>query len=164
MIVPASDLGLKGATAPGNRITIGHIGVGEMGTVHVRAFVQHADVQTIPICDVRRQHRERAKQIVDAKYGNPDCALWNDFCELVARPSVDAIVMACSDFWHALVKLEAVHNRKDMYYERPPSMSIVESQAICDAIWQYGVVFQRGTQHRSDAGCRFACELVCNVR
>lgn len=164
LIVPASALGLNGATPPSDRITIGHIGVGEMGTGHVRGFVQHPDVQTIAICDVRRQHRERAKQIIDSKYGNSDCSLYSDFREIVARPDIDAIVMACPDFWHALVGLEAVRNRKDMYYEKPLSMSIAESQAIRDAVKRYGIVFQWGTQQRSDAGYRFACELVRNGR
>lgn len=135
-----------------------------MGTGHVRAFVQHADVQTVAICDVRRQHREAAKQIVDAKYGNTDCALCNDFRELIARPDIDAIVMACPDYWHALIGLEAARNRKDMYYEKPMSMSIAENQAMRDAVRRYGVVFQFGTQQRSDAGYRFACELVRNGR
>ena len=164
MIVPGSALGLNGAVPPSDRITIGHIGVGGMGTGHVRAFVQNADVQTVAICDVRREHREAAKSIIDTAYGNKDCALYNDFRELLARPDIDAMVMACPDYWHALIGLEAARNRKDMYYEKPMSMSIAENQAMRDAVNRYGVVFQFGTQQRSDAGYRFACELVRNGR
>lgn len=164
LVVPASALGLNGAVPPSDRITIGHIGVGGMGSGHVRAFVQHPDVQTVAICDVRREHREAAKQIVDSRYGNNDCAVYNDFRELIARSDIDAIVMACPDYWHALIGLEAARNRKDMYYEKPMSMSIAENQEMRDAVKRYGVVFQFGTQQRSDAGYRYACELVRNGR
>lgn len=164
LIVPGSALGLNGATPPSDRITIGHIGVGGMGSVHVRGFVQHGDVQSVAICDVRRQHREAAKGVIDAAYNNKDCALFNDFRELIARPDIDAIVMACPDYWHALIGLEAARNRKDMYYEKPMSMSIEENRAMRDAVKRYGVVFQFGTQQRSDAAYRFTCELVRNGR
>lgn len=164
LIVSGSVLGLNGATPPSDRITVGHIGVGGMGSGHVRAFVQHQDVQTVAICDVRREHRERAKQVIDERYGNKDCTLYHDFRELIARPDIDAIVMACPDYWHALIGLEAARNRKDMYYEKPMSMSIAENQAMRAAVKRYGVVFQFGTQQRSDAGYRFTCELVRNGR
>lgn len=164
LVVPGSVLGLNGAIPPSDRVVIGHIGVGGMGSGHVRAFVQHADVQTVAICDVRKQHCDQAKAVVDAKYGNADCATYNDFRELIARRDIDAIVMACPDYWHALIGLEAARNRKDMYYEKPMSMSIAENRAMRDAVNRYGVVFQFGTQQRSDAGYRFTCELVRNGR
>jgi predicted dehydrogenase len=90
--------------------------------------------------------------------------LFNDFRELIARPDIDAIVMACPDYWHALIGLEAARNRKDMYYEKPMSMSIAENQAMRAAVKRYGVVFQFGTQQRSDAGYRYTCEMVRNGR
>jgi hypothetical protein len=157
-------MGLNGAVPPSDRITIGHIGVGGMGSGHVRAFVQNKDVQTVAICDVRRQHREAAKNVIDTAYSNQDCALYNDFRELIARPDIDAVVMACPDYWHALIGLEAARNRKDMYYEKPMSMSIAENSAMREAVKRYGVVFQFGTQQRSDNSYRFACEMVRNGR
>jgi predicted dehydrogenase len=72
--------------------------------------------------------------------------------------------MACPDYWHALIGLEAARNRKDMYYEKPMSMSIAENSAMREAVKRYGVVFQFGTQQRSDNSYRFACEMVRNGR
>jgi predicted dehydrogenase len=72
--------------------------------------------------------------------------------------------MACPDYWHALIGLEAARNRKDMYYEKPMSMSIAENSAMRDAVKRYGVVFQFGTQQRSANAYRFACEMVRNGR
>lgn len=163
-IVPASALGRDGSIPPSDRIVVGHIGVGGMGGGHVRAFVQEPDVQTAAICDVRKEHRDRSKQVVDQKYGNADCAAYNDFRELLDRPDIDAIVMAAPDHWHALIGLEAARRGKHMYYEKPMSMSIAENKAMRDAVRRYGIVFQFGTQQRSDAGYRQAVDLVRNGR
>jgi predicted dehydrogenase len=149
---------------PSDRITVGHIGVGGMGTGHVLAFLQQPDVRTLAICDVRREHREAAKALVDEAYGNRDCTLHNDYRELLRRSDIDAVVMAAPDHWHALIGIEAARNRKDIYHEKPLSMSVAENRAMRDAVTRYGIVFQFGTQQRSDAGYRFACELVRNGR
>ncbi len=164
LLVPASALGRAGSPAPSDRIVLGHIGVGGMGSSHVRAFLQEPEVRTLAVCDVRQEHRERAKAAVDRKYGNHDCAAYNDFRELLARPDIDAVVLAVPDHWHALIGLEAARRGKHMYYEKPMSMSVAESQAMRDAVRRYGVVFQFGTQQRSDAGYRHAVELVRNGR
>jgi predicted dehydrogenase len=164
LIVPAAALGLNGAVPPSDRIVLGHVGVGGMGSGHVRAFLQNKDVQTVAMCDVRRQHCESNKQVVDSHYGNKDCALYNDFRELLARTDIDGVVMAAPDYWHALIGLEAARQRKDIYYEKPMSMSMAENSAMRAAVKRYGIVFQFGTQQRSDAGYRFACEMARNGR
>lgn len=143
---------------------MGFIGVGSMGTGHVRQFINHDDVHIRAICDVQEEHRLRAKNIVDEKYGNKDCLLYNDFREMLARKDIDAVLIATPTHWHALIGIEAAKQHKDMYYEKPLTRFFNESQAVREAVNRYGVIFQHGTQQRSDRNYRFACELVRNGR
>jgi hypothetical protein len=163
-LIPGSALGLNGAVAPGNRIVLGSIGVGNMGTGHVRSFLRHADTRLVAVCDVRESHRRRAKDRVDDYYGDAACSMYDDFRELLAREDVDAVVIAVPDHWHALIGLEAARRGKDMYYEKPMAMSVAEGQAVRRAVHRYGVIFQFGTQQRSSENYRLACELVRNGR
>jgi predicted dehydrogenase len=164
MIVPSNVIGGTSQTSPSDKIVMGAVGVGEMGTGHVRSFMGFDDVQMVGICDVRKEHRERAKSLVDEKYGNKDCKTYNDFRELLARKDIDAVFIATPDHWHALVGVEAARQHKDMYYEKPLSRYFNESIAIREAVERYGVVFQHGTQQRSDWRFRFATELVRNEK
>lgn len=162
-IVPASALG-RGAIAPSEKIAMGFIGVGGMGTGHVRSFLQYPDVHVRAVCDVRLEHRLRAKGIVDEQYGSTDCDHYNDFRELLSRPDIDAVLIAVPDHWHALIGMEAALQRKDMYYEKPVCRYFNEALALRDTVKRSGVIFQHGTQQRSDDRFRLACELVRNGR
>ena len=164
MIIPSSALGLNGKSSPSNKISMGFIGVGGMGTGHVHRFLEYEDVKVRAICDVRKEHRLRAKDIVDKKYGNKDCDVHNDFRELLARKDIDAVLIAVPDHWHALIGIEAARQHKDMYYEKPLTRYFNEAKAVRDAVNRYGVIFQHGTQQRSDKRYRQACELVRNER
>jgi len=87
MMIPASALGRAGRIAPSERIVMGSIGVGTMGFGDMHAFMSVPEAQVVAACDVKSTMRERAKQAVDAHYGNTDCAVYNDFRELLARGS-----------------------------------------------------------------------------
>jgi predicted dehydrogenase len=163
-VVSASAGGAGGGAAPSNRIAMGCIGVGRMGTAHLRSFLGQEDVRMAAVCDVRESARQIAKALVDAFYGDTACAAYNDFRELLARPDIDAVVMAVPDHWHALVGLEAARRGKDIYYEKPMGLSVAEGQAVREAVRRHGVVFQFGTQQRSNQTYRLACELVRNGR
>jgi predicted dehydrogenase len=163
-IIPASALGLQGATAPSDRIVMGCIGVGGMGSGHVRAFCQQPDVRVVAICDVRDAARESNRKAVNNAYRDESCAVYNDFRELLARKDIDAVLIAVPDHWHALIGLEAARNRKHMYYEKPMGVAVAEGAAMRAAVKRYGVVFQFGTQQRSSHYFRHACELVRNGR
>jgi predicted dehydrogenase len=164
MVVPVDVLGRNGRIPPSDKIILGSIGVGGMGTGHVRSFIGYDDVQLAAVCDVRKEHRDQAKGIVDEKYGNSDCKTYNDFRELLSRKDIDAVVIATPEHWHALIGIEAAKQAKDMYYEKPLSLFFRECQAMRRAVNRYGVVFQLGTQQRSDERFRLACELVRNER
>lgn len=163
LILPARILG-RGQTPPSDQIVMGCIGVGSMGSGHVRSLLGHDDVRIIAVCDVREEHRLRAKKQIDGRYNNTDCSTYNDFCELLARDDINAVTVVVPDHWHALIGQEAARRHKDMYYEKPLSLSIVESKAIRAAVKQNNVVFQFGTQQRSDQEFRHAIELVRNGR
>jgi hypothetical protein len=162
--VPAHVLGAEGATPPSEKIVMGCIGIGSMGGGHLRSFSGQPDVRMAAVCDLRRAFRERSKRTVDQRYGNSDCAMYQDYRELLARRDIDAVLIATPDHWHALVALEAARNRKDMYLEKPIDVHVAAAKALRNAVNRYGVVFQFGTQQRSDRGFRFGCELVCSGR
>jgi len=163
-IVPGRVLGAEGAVPPSEKIVMGCIGVGSMGGGHVRGFAGQDDVRVVAVCDLRRKFRERAKQVVDQRYGNADCRMYHDFRDLLARPDIDAVCIATPDHWHALIAIEAAKNHKDMYMEKPVDVHVAAAKALRETINRYGVVFQFGTQQRSDRGFRFGCELVRNGR
>lgn len=164
MIIPSSVLGLNGKISPSNKINMGFIGVGGMGIGHVKRFLEYKDVHVRGICDVREEHRLRAKSLVDDRYGNQDCFVENDFREFLSRKDIDAVLIATPDHWHALIGIEAARQHKDMYYEKPLTRYFNEAKAVRDAVSRSGVVFQHGTQQRSDERYRRACELVRNER
>lgn len=161
-IVPASALGADGNVAPSDRIVMGSIGVGGQGGGHLRSLLNYDDVQVAAICDVQRTRRQDCKDRVDTRYGNNNCATYNDYRELLARPDIDAVLIAVPDHWHALIGLEAARNGKHMYYEKPMGVSFAEAKAVREAVKRTGVTFQFGTQQRSQQQYRVCGELVQN--
>ncbi len=163
-VVPAAALGRAGRIAPSERIIIGCIGVGNMGTADMRALMTLPDAQVVAVCDVNRTRRDAARQLVDAQYGGANCAAYNDFRELLDRRDIDAVNIASLDSWHVLHALAAVRAGKDVYVEKPLGMSINEIKVLRDAVHRYGRVFQFGTQQRSSQEFRRACEIALNGR
>jgi predicted dehydrogenase len=150
---------------------MGCIGVGGMGTGNMRAFLANSDVQVVAVSDVDEKRRQAAGRGLEHHYAEQlqkgtykGCTLHSDFRELLARDDIDAVSVATPDHWHCLVGIAAAQAGKDMYIEKPLSLTIAEGRALCDAVNRYGRVFQHGTQQRSDRNFRFACELALNGR
>jgi hypothetical protein len=162
MIVPASVLGRGGAVAPSDRIVVGCIGMGGRGTGHVHEISAFDEVRVVAVCDAFRSKAEGVKKWVDAKNGSNDCAAYQDFRELLARPDIDAVTIAAPEHWHAIMSVEAAKSGRDVYCEKALSLTVREGRAVCDAVRRYARVFQAGTQQRSDGRFRFACELARN--
>ena len=157
--------------APSNRITMAQIGCGGMGRGDLHNFLQADDVQVLAVCDVDTEHREAARQAVEERYATNTahgiyrgCDAYNDFSEVLARDDIDAIVQSVPDHWHALIITGAARAGKDIYGQKPLSLTIRQGRVMSDAIRRYGRVFQTGSQQRSDDRFRFACELVRNGR
>jgi predicted dehydrogenase len=100
--------------------------------------------------------------MVNTRYGDKQCAMYSDDRELLARPEIDAVLIATGERWHPLVCIEAAHNGKHMYCEKPPALSVAEAQAVRAAVRRAGVTFQCGAQQRPSFYYRHAVELVRN--
>ena len=161
-IVPASALGANGTTPPSDRIRLGCVGVGRMGSGNLRGFLRNQDVRLTAICDVQQSRREQQKSIVDKHYGDGACATYNDFREMFDREDLDAVMIATGERWHPIVSAEAARRGKHIYCEKPLSLTVEDAKAVREVVRRSGVVFQFGTQQRSSANFRTACELVRN--
>lgn len=166
--VPGRVLGMGQTPAPpSERITVGIIGVGAMGRGHLHYMLQLPDVQVLAVCDVDRWRREDAQRIAVEAYAAKQpsgtyrgCAAYNDLRELLARPDIDAVMIATGDRWHALATALAVKAGKDIYCEKPCSLTIHEARVMIDVVRRYGRVFQGGFQQRSTPEFMRACWLV----
>ncbi len=171
LLVPAAALGAEKKAAASDRLGLGFIGMGTMNRGHLGHFLGVREVQVLAVCDVDTKRREHAKKTVEDRYGKDaksgkyqGCAAYNDFRELLARKDIDAVVIATPDHWHAIPVLEACKAKKDIYCEKPLSLTILEAKAMMDAVRKYERVFQTGSQQRSGQEFRLACELVRSGR
>lgn len=162
MFVPARLL--RSQTAPSNKLTLGVIGVGAQGTGDMRAFLNHEDVRVTALCDVNTRNLERARGFIAESYGSADVRVHRDFRELNRDAGVDAVLMALPVHWHSIPATDAILNGKHIYHEKPMGMSFAESRHVRAAVRKKGIVFQFGTQQRSDLKFRWACELALNGR
>ncbi|HOS04003.1 MAG TPA: Gfo/Idh/MocA family oxidoreductase, partial [Candidatus Hydrogenedentes bacterium] len=135
MILPASALGRSGMTPPSDRITMGFIGLGGQGSGHLfggawtyvtGGYLGRDDVQVLGVCDLWREKRETAKERVNQHYAQRantgsyiSCEAYRDFRDLIARPDVDAVLMALPYHWHAPMAIMAAKAGKDVYSEKP---------------------------------------------
>ena len=179
MIVPST---VFGANAPSNRITLGCIGTGNQGVNDMNGFLRNDDVQIVAVCDVNRSSnnykskslfrgRDPAKKIVEDYYAKngksgrySGCDAYTDFRDVIERDDIDAALVVTPDHWHAIPTIMAARAGKDIYCEKPLSLTVKEGRSMADAVRRYGVILQTGTHHRSKDHMRFACELVQNGR
>jgi len=151
-----------GAVAPSRRLPMGAIGLGGQGMHNLKSFLTFDDVRVLAVCDVDAGHLKRAKDTVDAAYGNTDCAAYRDFREVLARRDLDTVLIATPDHWHAILAIEAAKAGKDIYCEKPISLTIAEGRAVVETMRRYNTVYQSGTQRRSIACFRFAVDMARN--
>jgi len=163
-IIPSRALGKAGSIAPSNRIVMGAIGVGSMGTGDMVGLMRKEGVQMMAVCDVDKNHRDRAKNHCNNHYKNKDCQAYLDFRELLARSDIDAVCTALPDHWHGVICEAIAKAGKDIYGQKPLARTIKEGRAICNAVHKYGCVWQTGSWQRSVGHFHRACELVRNGR
>ena len=160
-LIPGSALGLNGAVRPSERIVMGGLGIGGRGTGDLNWMLPEKDVQFVAVCDAKKARREAVKRIIDTRYGNQDCATYRDIREFLAvRTDIDGLLIATGDRWHALASVMAMRSGKDVYSEKPSSMTIAEGQAVVATAKRYGRVYQTGTQRLSEDNFTFANELL----
>ena len=159
-IVPARALGRGGVAAASERITLGVIGIGPRCTYDLTSMLAEKDMQCVAIADVQASRRQAGKALVDRRYMNQDCKLYRDFRELLARPDIDAVLIATGDRWHSAASILAARAGKDVYSEKPCGLTIADCQNLADTMNRYGRVFQAGTQRRSVANFQLAVNLA----
>lgn len=156
-----------GLLAANERITVGFIGIGIMGFGHLRRMVSNPDVQVVAVCDVDEWRVNDAKNTVETAYaaetkrGNyKGCSTYKDFRQILARPDIDAVLIATGDRWHAVISTMAAKAGKDVYCEKPVSLTIHEGRVIVDTFRRHNRVFQGGFQQRSVADFAAARNLI----
>jgi predicted dehydrogenase len=182
MIVPASVLGRAGATATSERIAMGFIGLGGQGTGHLLGgawtyvaggYIARPEVQVQAVCDVRRERRESAQQRCNEFYatklgqaGYNGVRAYEDFLEVLARPDIDAVLLALPYHWAAPMATLAVQAGKDVYCEKPIAITVNQGRNLVETCQRFGRIYEAGMQQRSEYGGKFrqTCELVRNGR
>lgn len=164
MIVKAQTLGRAGGVAPSERVTLGVIGVGGMGTGHLNNLFKVPAARVLAVCDVEDEHLTDAKRRVDKHYANSDCATYHAFEEVIARRDLDAVTIAVPDNWHGIVGVLAARAKKDIYGEKPLAQTFREGLAIVNEVAKHNVIWQTGSWQRSKPQFHQACELVRNGR
>jgi predicted dehydrogenase len=162
-IVPSS---VFGKTAPGNRINVGAIGTGRISRGHDMPGVWKFDrARIVAICDLDRKRMEDAKALLNGSYKTHDGVTgYPDYRELLANKDIDAVLVSTPDHWHALIGIAAVEAGKDVYLQKPASLTIAEGRALSNAVQRTGRILQLGSQQRSSPQFRYAAELVLNGR
>jgi predicted dehydrogenase len=159
-----------GQKGPNDHITMGFIGVGTQGRGLLNNFLNQPDTQVLAVCDVDTTRREHSRKTVDEFYsikGNKEykgCTGYKDFRDLIARKDIDAVVIAAPDHWHAYLAIASCEAGKDIYCEKPLSLTIYEAREMVKAARKNKRVFQTGSMQRSSGEFRKACELVRNGR
>lgn len=145
-MITSPALGAGGRPPASERIAMGTIGVGGQGPYDMTGFMQFPQVQMLAVCDPVVEHGNKGKGIVDQRYGNSDCAVYGDFRELLARSDIDAVIVATPDHWHAVITIAACRSGKDVYCEKPESLTVREGRAMVQAARRYARVVSGGSQ------------------
>lgn len=167
-IVPAS---VFGKNAPSNRINIGAIGTGRISRGHDMPGVWKYDTaRIVAVCDVDSRRVQDAKKLVNDYYSKKEgkpydgVRTYGDYRELLQNKDIDAVLISTPDHWHAPIGIAAVQAGKDVYMQKPASLTISEGRALSDAVQGTNRIYQVGSQQRSWAQFRIAAELVRNGR
>lgn len=160
---------LRGAN---DRVTVGFIGTGTRGGDGlIPMFLPVVDCQCVATCDAWKDRRDQRARQIEAYYAQKSsqgtykgCNAFADFRELLDRKDIDAVAIATPDHWHVLVALYALRSGKDVYLEKPLTVSFNHAKILRRELQQTGRIFQYGTQQRSMEHIRYGCELVRNGR
>ena len=160
-IIPSTVLGQN---APSKVLTVACVGVGGMGLSHITQMLDRETVRIVAVADVDAFHQKRAAQIINKKYGTQDCRMTGDFREVTRAKDVDLITVATPDNWHALTAIDAIRNGKDVFVEKPLTLTIREGQVLVETLRKHKRIGQTGTMQRSSEGFHRAAELIRNGR
>ncbi len=171
MVLPGILLS-RNCVAANERIGIGMIGMGRQAKyANLKPFLESPYTQVLAVCDIDSWRLERAKQTVEAFYGEQKnsgtykgCAAYDDFRDLLARDDIDAVMISSPDHWHVPMAVAAVRAGKDVCCEKPLTLSIAEGRYLSDLASRHKRVFRTDSEFRSLPAFHRACELVRNGR
>jgi predicted dehydrogenase len=158
LFIPGRVLGKDGGVVASERITLAGLGLGGRGNYVLGCLMDEPVIQFVAIADPQKARREAVKQRTEKKYG-PGVEMYRDFREMLPRQDIDAVLIATGDRWHTLASINVAKAGKDIYCEKPCSMTIAESQALADTMRRYGRIYTAGTQRRSISNFIFAADL-----
>ncbi len=151
--------------AASDTVIMGAIGIGDQprrGREIFNDVKRQKGVKYIAACDVDAAHLDQGAALF--KKGGFECAKYKDFRQLLDNKDINAVTIAVPDHWHTIIAIDALRKGKDVYLEKPMTLTIAEGKALLKVAKETGRVFQVGSQQRSDARFRLACELVRNGR
>ena len=137
---------------------------GERGIAIMNDAMAQANVRMLAVCDVDRPNAEFAANLVNTRNNNRDCTIFGDYKEVLQRRDIDAVTIGTPDHWHAIIAIAAMKAGKDVYCEKPLTLTLEEGKALVRVARETNKVVQTGSQQRSDPRFRLACELVRNNR
>jgi len=136
----------RSAFGANDRIALAVIGTGSQGRGDMGAALGHPEVQVVAVCDVVGGHRDMAKQQVDRHYGNNRCESYADFRKIIDRTDIDAVLIGTPDHWHAIISVMAMKSGKDVYCEKPETLTVRQGRIMTQVARRYGRVFSGGSQ------------------
>ncbi len=168
-IVPSS---VFGKNAPSNKINIGQIGCGRIARSHdLPGTMQHDISRVIAVSDVDYNRMKDGKLLVENYYSSKkgsdhymDVKMYPDYKEMLLNKDIDAVIISTPDHWHSQPAIEAALAGKDIYLQKPTSLTVTEGRLLSDIVHKQGTILQVGTQQRSSPQFRIAAELVRNGR
>lgn len=163
---------LFGRSATNGKINIGQIGCGRIARDHdMPEVMQYEKARLVAVCDVDHNRMKDAKILVENYYKKMkgvdnylDVKMYGDYREMLKNPEIDAVVISTPDHWHSQPAIEAALAGKDVYLQKPTSLTLEEGRILSDVVNQKGIILQVGTQQRSSPQFRIAAELVRNGR
>ncbi|MCC7475779.1 MAG: Gfo/Idh/MocA family oxidoreductase [Pirellulales bacterium] len=173
LYVPARLLGKQ---SPSNTLRMAAIGTGRMGhgdmtECQIRGLEPGVNAHIVAVCDLDSRRAKHAKQQLESTYAKkapdirtPEITIWGDYRELLARDDIDGVTISTPDHWHALLAVAAAEAGKAIYLQKPLTYTIGEGKQLVAAVRKHGVIFQTGSQQRSDKHFRRGCEYVRNGR
>ncbi len=174
-IIPSSAWG---SNAPSNRINLACIGTGNQGINILRKFMANEDVQIVSVCDVNEASfgyksddqflgRKPVQEEVHRFYAHSkgvesykDCSADHDFREVLGRADVDAVTIVVPDHWHGIMTVRAAEAGKDIYCEKPLSLTIHQGQQMVRAVRRHQRILQTGSMERSNPLTDYVCQLA----
>ncbi|MDR0535207.1 MAG: Gfo/Idh/MocA family oxidoreductase [Puniceicoccales bacterium] len=160
-LIPADALGLGKRPAPSNRITLGLIGAG-WGLGTAGKFLRFSETQLTGVCDVDAIRAKNAAVAIQRYRPDSQITIFSDFREMLAKKSLDAVIIATPDHWHGPMCIAAARAGVDIYAEAPLSRNPVEGRAIVKTVHLHGRIFQCGLTHRSSHEWDHAVKIAKN--